>query len=110
MRLAVVRDLARRAGRAAVPVRGVEEVDAELVRPVHDRVCVRGLGQRTEVHGSEAQSADAQAGTAKMGIVHVTSLSCSQASGALTGVDAPAAPEISSVTRRTTLQDHGLGL
>ena len=45
----------RRRPCAAVDVRGVEEVDAELERPVHDRVAVALVGLRAEVHRPEAQ-------------------------------------------------------
>src|SRR5258708_29749818 len=51
VRLVVVGDLPRRRLAPAVAVGRVEEVDAELVRPVHDRV-------RSEEHTSELQSPD----------------------------------------------------
>ena len=56
--------------RPAVAVGGVEEVDAELVRVVHDHVGVGRRGQRPEVHGAEAQPADGQAGTAQVDVFH----------------------------------------
>src|SRR5215510_7025339 len=80
MQLVVARDLARRAERA-VPVRGIEEVDAKLMRPVHNFVRVRGRRHGPEVHRAQAQTANAQTGTAKMGVVHAPSLSRSHLTG-----------------------------
>ena len=45
---------------AAVAVRGVEEVDAELERAIHDREGVGLGGLRAEVHRAEAELAHAQ--------------------------------------------------
>ena len=56
----------------AVNIRGVEEVDAELVGAVHDVVTVGDIGHRTEVHGPEAEAADAEAGAAKVCVIHVS--------------------------------------
>ncbi len=62
---------AARALRSAVAVRGVEEVDAELERAIHDRVRV-GLGrQRPEVHRAEADRADTECGAAETSVFHV---------------------------------------
>src|SRR5262249_1388241 len=46
----------------AVDVRGVEEVEAQLERMVHDGEAVRLAGVRTEVHGAEAERAHPNAG------------------------------------------------
>jgi hypothetical protein len=65
--------LGQRAGRAlhpAIAVGGVEEVDAEIVRVIHDRFGLGGRGQRPEVHGPEAQPAHGKAGTAKVDEFH----------------------------------------
>ena len=55
----------------AVDVGGVEEVDALLEGPVHDRVGVLLGGLRTEVHRAQAQPADQQPGPSEMGVLHV---------------------------------------
>ena len=60
MRFVVLADLPGRGGRPAVAVGGVEEVDADLVGVIHDRVRFGGRGQRPEVHRAEAQPADGQ--------------------------------------------------
>src|SRR5439155_1301503 len=65
--------LGQRAGRAlhaAVAVGRVEEVDADLVRVIHDGFGLAGGGQRPEVHGAEAEAAHRQAGTAKVDVFH----------------------------------------
>ena len=60
----------------AVHVGGVEEVDAEVERAVHDPVAFgllglhAGLAAHAEVHGAEAQRADAEAGAAEQSVVH----------------------------------------
>ena len=51
---------------AAVDVGGVEEVDAQLQRLVHDREAVGLARLRPEVHRAQAQPADLQAGAAEV--------------------------------------------
>ena len=65
-------DLLGRAGtlRSAVAVRGVEEVDPELERAIHDLVRVGLARERAEVHRAEADRADAQRGTSETSILH----------------------------------------
>src|ERR1019366_5330434 len=104
MRLVVARDLARRAERAAVPIRGVEEVDAKIVRPVHDRVRVRGRGQGTDVHRAQAQAADAETGTAKMRVLHAPSFSCPRLTGTPGSACAAARSQIALL--RAPLHDY----
>src|SRR6266498_1169806 len=59
----------------AVHVGGVEEVDPDVQRPVHDLVR-RGLfGHRTEVHRAEAEPADPQASPPEVCVIHVTDAS-----------------------------------
>src|SRR5437870_5835006 len=70
MRLVVLGQRAGRALRAAVAVGGVEEVDADLVRVIHDRFGLGGGGQRPEVHGAEAQAAYGEARTAQVDVFH----------------------------------------
>ena len=53
-----------------VGIGGVEEVDAHLVRPVHDGEGGRLVGLGTEVHGAEAEATDAETGTTEVGEVH----------------------------------------
>ena len=54
----------------AIDVGGVEEVDPQLQGAVHDRVRV-GLGRLVaEVHGAEAQPADAQAGASELDVIN----------------------------------------
>jgi hypothetical protein len=75
MRLLVLGQRAGRALRAAVAVGGVEEVDADLVRVIHDRFGLVGGGQRPEVHSAEAETAHGQARTAQMDVFHALTLS-----------------------------------
>src|SRR4029077_19650805 len=49
------------AGLPSVDVRGIEEVDAGIERPVHEREAVRLARLRAEVHRAEAEAAHAQA-------------------------------------------------
>ena len=59
--------------RTAVDVRRVDELDAQIVGAVHD-LEARGLvGEVPEVHGSQAQAAHDQAGSAQMPILHKSS-------------------------------------
>jgi hypothetical protein len=62
-------------------VGGVEEVDAELVRAVHDHVRVGGRRQRAEVHRAEAKPADGQARPAQVRVLHAASVSRSRGGG-----------------------------
>ena len=55
----------------AVDVGGVEEVDAQLQRPVHDGEAVGFGGLRAEVHRAQAQPADLQPGAAEIDVLHV---------------------------------------
>ena len=71
----VLGELTGRALYPAVAVGGVEEVDADLVRVIHDGVRFGGRGQRPEVHRAEAEAANAQAGTAKVDVFHAPTLS-----------------------------------
>ena len=68
-------DLLRRAASAlaAVDVRGVEEVDAELVGAVHDRERVGLAGLRAEVHGAQDGAGDGQTGAAEIRVLHASS-------------------------------------
>jgi hypothetical protein len=54
----------------AVDVRGVEEVDASLQRPVHDLKGGSLVRQLTEVHGSQSKPTDLQASAAKICVLH----------------------------------------
>src|SRR5205823_6116899 len=54
----------------AVDVCRVEEVEAGLARAVHEREAVALAGERAEVHGPEAEAADAQPGAAEMDVLH----------------------------------------
>src|SRR5205823_1944948 len=54
----------------AVDVRRVEEVDAGLARAVHEREAFALAGERAEVHGPEAEAADAQPAAAEMDVLH----------------------------------------
>jgi hypothetical protein len=58
---------------AAIHIGRVKEVDPRFLGGVHDGVGCSFLGLRTEVHGAQAQTRDGQAGTAKMGVLHVRS-------------------------------------
>ena len=55
---------------AAVPVGGVEEVDAVIERLVHDHERVALRRERSEVHGAETQLADAQRRTSESPVLH----------------------------------------
>ena len=59
---------------AAVDVGGVEEVDALLMRGVHDRERVGLGGEGAEVHGAQAQTADTESGSPELREVHVSTL------------------------------------
>lgn len=59
-----------RALRAAVDVRGVEQVDARVHRGVHDRETGGLVGGVPEVHGAERETADLQTAAAEMGVLH----------------------------------------
>src|SRR5439155_1482430 len=54
----------------AVDVGGVEEVDAELQRPVHDGEALGLGGERAEVHGAEAEAAYLEPRPAETRVVH----------------------------------------
>src|SRR5262249_511596 len=55
----------------AVDVRRIEEVDAQLDRPVHDGGAVGLGGQRAEVHGAEAQPAHLDPSATEADVLHV---------------------------------------
>src|SRR5581483_870 len=68
-------DLLGDAARAQVPaqrvgVRGVEEVDAALGRPVEDRERRALVGLKSERHRPQAQPGDLQAAPAQSGMLH----------------------------------------
>src|SRR5579859_4109150 len=73
--LGVLADLAGRTLDAAVAVGGVEEVDADLKRVIHDRVRLGERGQRPEIHRAQAEAAYRQARTAQVNIFHALSFS-----------------------------------
>src|SRR5262249_28827004 len=53
-----------------VDVRGIEEVDAGLERPVHHGEAVGLAGVRAEVHRSQTEPADAGSGPTELDILH----------------------------------------
>src|SRR5262249_30183896 len=53
-----------------IAISGVEEVDPQCQRLIHDREAVGLAGLRSEIHGSQTQPADSQARAAKMRILH----------------------------------------
>ena len=67
--------------RAAVGVRGVEEVDPLLEREVHDPVRLGHVSERAEVHGAETEPADRDAAAPKMRVVHAANLRPATARG-----------------------------
>ena len=81
------------AGLPSVHVGRVEEVDAQVERPVHDGVAVVFRGLRAEVHRAEAQPADRQAGASEIRVLHAVHPSSVQAGR-------PAVRERSSVDDR----------
>src|SRR4029077_7238066 len=54
----------------AVDVRRVEEVDAQLEGPVHDGAAVGFVGEGTEVHRAEAETAHLHTGTPEPDVLH----------------------------------------
>ncbi len=54
----------------AVDVGRIEEVDAEVERPIHDGEAVRFGRVRAEVHGAQTEPADFQARAAEMHVLH----------------------------------------
>jgi hypothetical protein len=56
--------------RAAVDVGGIEQVDSSFQGFVHDFKAGRLVGQFAEVHRAESDSADLQAGAAKVRVLH----------------------------------------
>ena len=72
LREPVADDRLRRSDALAAPVhvRGVEEVDAVLERPIHDRERVLLRGLRSEVHRPEAQPAHDHAESSQMRGLH----------------------------------------
>jgi hypothetical protein len=74
VRLLVLGQRAGRALHAAVAVGGVEEVDADLVRVIHDRFGLGGgvSGPKFMVRG---RAAHGKAGTAKVDVFHALTLS-----------------------------------
>ncbi len=93
---------------AAVDVGGVEEVHARLQRRVHQLVARRLVGVRAEVHGAEAQRADAEAGAAEEAVVHAGNLPRRRPHQIAGGrrVERPAGPLI-RVRSRTNTLGHG---
>ena len=63
-------------GFPSVHVGGVPKVDAQIKGVIHDFVRIFFGRLRAEVHGSQTQTRNLQAGSAQTGVLHIASLQC----------------------------------